>query len=396
MNSHVTTNTLVRKKGPWLAVVESEGSGGAASSVRAGTFPRPWIRPVGFQSATIVNKWLHKPPRHLATVLLTPELMSSNLDDTQQRTIVGIGEALFDCFDDRTVMGGAPLNATLIAYLIGRQFDLDATIVSRIGRDALGDRLVETLRERGLDGTYLQIDPEAPTGRVRVEMIDGEPHYEIIRNVAWDRLAWNDALATLAPRAAGITFGTLAQRSETSRETIQRFLAAASDAVRLFDVNLRQSFYDAEVLRRSCEQAHAVKLNSDELRVVAEQLSLADGNPVDSLRRQFDLRAVVLTHGARGTELITAEGSFRAAVPRFPAEPGADPVGAGDACGAACLVGLVLGWPPQRIVIAANRLGAYVASRRGATPTFDSQQVLETPESLGATEQLDASDDGPR
>lgn len=387
MISHVTTNALVRKKGP-------RASGGqiAATSRRFGVRHGAAVR--GPRAARSVSDPLpsstngHTPP-------LALEPLSSNLDDTQRRTIVGIGEALFDCFDDRTVMGGAPLNATLIAHLIGRQFGLDATIVSRIGRDPLGDRLVETLRSRGLDGAYLQIDPNAPTGRVRVEMVDGEPRYEIIRNVAWDSLAWNDALATLAPRAAGVTFGTLGQRSQTSRETIQRFLEAAHHAVRLFDVNLRQSFYDADVLRRSCELAHAIKLNSDELRVVAEQLSLGDGNPVESLRRQFDLRAVVLTHGARGTELITDEGSFRGAVPRFPAEPGADPVGAGDACGAACLVGFVLGWPPQRIVTAANRVGAYVASRRGATPAFDGQQVLETPAELGATEDFGASGDGP-
>lgn len=298
------------------------------------------------------------------------------MDDTQRRMIVGIGEALFDCFAGRTVLGGAPLNATLIAHSLGREFGLGAAIVSRIGRDSLGETLLETLRDRGLESGYVQVDPDAPTGRVLVEMIDGEPHYEIIRDVAWDQLAWNDELAALAPQAAGITFGTLAQRNRTSRGTIQRFLQEALHAVRLFDVNLRQSFYDADVLRRSCELAHAIKLNSEELHVVARQLSLPSDAAVDALRHQFGLRAVILTHGAQGTELITAEGSFRGPVPRFPPEEGADPVGAGDACGAACLVGLVLDWPPQRIVTAANRVGAYVASRRGATPKFDSEEVL--------------------
>lgn len=290
--------------------------------------------------------------------------------------VVGIGEALFDCFEDRTVMGGAPLNATLIAHCIGSEFGLGAAIVSRVGRDALGERLIQTLHERGLESGYLQIDPHAPTGRVRVQMVDGEPQYEIVQHVAWDQLAWNDAIAALAPQAAGVTFGTLAQRHATSRETIQRFLQSATGAIRLFDVNLRQSFYDADILRRSCELAHAIKLNTEELRIVADQLRLTADDPVDALRRQFDLRAVILTHGSQGTELLTADGSFRAPVPKFPPQEGADPVGAGDACGAACLVGLVLGWSPDRIVTAANRVGAYVASRRGATPTFNSQEIL--------------------
>ncbi len=279
-------------------------------------------------------------------------------------------------------MGGAPLNAALIAHALGPTFGLGAAMVSRVGRDELGDRLLETLRQRDFETRWIQRDDSAPTGRVLVEMADGEPHYEILENVAWDRLAWNEELAKLAPTVAGITFGTLAQRSEASGETIRQFLESATAAVRMFDVNLRQSFYSPDVLRRSCELADAVKLNGDELQVVAEQLEFGGANEptselVERFRQAFELRAVVLTHGSRGTELVTADGRYTAPVPRFPAEEGADPVGAGDACGAACLLGLVLDWPPQRIVTTANRTGAYIASRRGATPRIDAQAVME-------------------
>lgn len=306
------------------------------------------------------------------------------MDDPQQRIIIGIGEALFDCFEDRTVMGGAPLNAALIAHALGPQFGLGAAMISRVGRDELGERLLGTLRERDFNTAWIQRDDQAPTGRVLVELIDGEPRYEIIEDVAWDRLAWTEALARLAPAVAGITFGTLAQRSKTSGETVQRFLQTATQAVRMFDVNLRQSFYSADILRRSCELADAVKLNGEELRVVAELLGLPADDAeepelVERFRREFQLRAVVLTHGAKGTELVTADGRATAPVPRFAPQEGADPVGAGDACGAACLLGFVLDWPPERIVTVANRVGAYVASRQGATPTIDPQTVLNIP-----------------
>ena len=143
--------------------------------------------------------------------------------------------------------------------------------------------------------------------------------------------------------------------------------------MRLFDVNLRQHFYNREVIEQSCQLAHVIKLNNDELTTVCNLLDLPSDKQKSSARPQqlmkaYSLRAVILTHGSRGTELITTQGSFTGEVPQFPAEPGSDPVGAGDACGATCLLGLILGWDPQTIVDRANRVGAYVASRSGATP----------------------------
>lgn len=296
--------------------------------------------------------------------------------DGPKQLIVGIGEALFDCFDDHANLGGAPLNATLVAHSLGRDFQLSAQMVSRVGKDDLGKQIQQTLQSRDVDTSSIQSDDAAPTGRVNVEMVDGEPNYEIIQNVAWDNIEWNDLLASLAKQAAGITFGSLAQRSPTSRATIQRFLDQATGAVKLFDVNLRQDFYSAEILKTSCELANAVKLNKDELAVVTDSLKLDHSNPVKSLLESYNLRAVILTHGQKGTELIMPEGTCTAPVPSFPKEEGSDPVGAGDACGATCLLGLVLSWEPQNIVTAANRVGAYVASRRGATPEIDASELL--------------------
>lgn len=302
--------------------------------------------------------------------------MSASTIAPEKRTIVGLGEALFDCFEDHTNLGGAPLNATLVAHSLGQNLNLSGQMVSRIGYDDLGREILNTLEARRIDTSTIQIDKTSPTGRVNVEMRDGEPHYEIIQGVAWDNIQWDDTLENLAPQAAGVTFGTLAQRSSTSRETIQRFLQQATNGVKLFDVNLRQNYFSADVLQASCKLADAVKLNKDELAVVADHLQLDKTNPAKSLLESYNLHALILTHGQKGTELIMSDGTWTAPVPSFPKEPGSDPVGAGDACGATCLVGLVLGWSPEKIVKNANRVGAYVASRQGATPEIDAKQLL--------------------
>ena len=273
-------------------------------------------------------------------------------------------------------MGGAPLNAALVAHAVGQPFGLAGQMVSRVGTDELGDQIVAALQARDVDTSTIQRDDSLATGTVQVEMVDGEPNYEIVRHVAWDNLQWNTQLAELASHCAGITFGTLAQRSATSRQTIQQFLAAAQQAFKLFDVNLRGDFHDAEGIRQGCQLANAIKLNRDELDVIAKYLELPEDDQVDALRQQYDLQAVILTHGSRGTELITQQGRFRGEVPSFAPQPGSDPVGAGDACGATCLIGFVKQWPAEQIVARANRVGAYVASRQGATPQFDAAELL--------------------
>ena len=300
------------------------------------------------------------------------------------RPIVGIGEALFDCFADRTILGGAPLNAVLVAHALGESLGLRGQMVSRVGSDALGSELISSLQSRGLVTDSVQVDAAHATGTVQVTLVDGEPEYDIITDVAWDHIEWSDSLAELATQAVGVTFGTLAQRSHRSMQTIQKFLAEATNATRLFDVNLRGDDYTPEVLRSSCRLATAMKLNRGELEIVSEALGIPASLETDrvaadlaeTLRQEFELRAVILTHGKRGTQLITDAGAFTAEVPHFPAQPGSDPVGAGDACGATCLLGLVLDWEPQQIVQRANRVGAFVASQQGATPSLNPEQLL--------------------
>lgn len=274
------------------------------------------------------------------------------------KTIVGIGEALWDCFPDgRRLPGGAPFNFAVQADRLIRPFGGRAVPVTRIGDDAEGRELLAALP---VTHDAIEVDPVHPTGRVEVTLVGGEPCYEIARDAAWDFIE--------CPQfpCDAVCWGTLAQRSPISRSNIDRFVANTPDStLRLFDINLRQQFWDRGVIERGLELATAVKLNRDEMEIVAEMFGLADPR---GLLHRFHLKTVVLTRGAQGTMILTSDNEVSGDPVSFPSEEDADPVGAGDACAAAVTVGLVLGWPLERIVRAANQIGAWVASRKGALP----------------------------
>ena len=281
--------------------------------------------------------------------------------------VVGLGEALFDMLPGGPALGGAPLNAAVHTHQLLQSRGRGA-VVTRCGADELGRRLLGELRAWDLDAGGVQVDPVRATGRALVEMVAGDPHFEIVADAAWDALAFD---ADRAGRCAAVCFGTLGQRSEPARRAIRQFLDAAPQALRLFDVNLRQHYFDADTLRRSCERATIAKLNEKELPVVAPLLGIASGPAaamIAEVRRAYALRAVVLTRGARGTLLATSDGLVEGESVSYAPADHADAVGAGDACSAGVIVGFLLGWPANRIVSLANRVGAFVASQPGATP----------------------------
>ena len=277
--------------------------------------------------------------------------------------IVGLGEALYDLLPTGPALGGAPLNAAVQSHQLGNR----AVVASRIGGDALGQALLHDLTTRGMDTAFIQRDPAAPTGTVEVILRNGEPEYDIVRNVAWDRLAWDESLASLAKQCDAVCFGTLGQRFEPAHSTIRQF-AAASQSVRLFDLNLRQDFFSAELLETGCRAASIVKMNETELATAVSLLGLGQAEPIPALLKRFDLDLFVLTRGRDGTVLHTSNAVVTGQPAPFKPEPDADSVGAGDACSAAILHGAVRRWPLQKTADLANRLGAFVASRKGATP----------------------------
>ena len=215
--------------------------------------------------------------------------------------IVGLGEALYDVFPNRRVLGGAPLNVAFHAHQLLQSLGGEGVIVSRVGSDEAGRELLEEVSRWG-SNRFLQVDPDHPTGRVLVKHSGSEVQYEIVEEVAWDYLAWTPELSELSRSCDALAFGSLAQRASPSRETIQRFVREAIQAIRLFDANLRQSFYSPEILRESCQLASLVKCNHEELstmhRLCCATSPRSEQEQIRDLMEQFGLEAFVLTRGA--------------------------------------------------------------------------------------------------
>ena len=296
-------------------------------------------------------------------------------DGASGPVVIGLGEALFDCFEDRSLLGGAPVNFTVHAHQLLTRRGGRGVLVSRIGADPLGKNLLAEVEHRGIETGFLQTDPVHPTGRVDVLVSqDGQPTYRIAEEVAWDFLEFTESLKSLAPKCTAVCFGTLAQRSRVSRETIQRFLEEAVHATKLFDVNLRQNYYDEDLLRESFTAATAVKLNEEELTIVGDLLGTIDSGQrsqdqtAEQLMDEFQLEFLALTRGSEGTGLYQGGERAEGTPVRAEARPDADSVGAGDACCAGIMVGMLSKWPLQETADLANRLGAFVASQPGGTP----------------------------
>jgi len=287
--------------------------------------------------------------------------------------VVGVGEILWDILPSGKQLGGAPANFAFHARALGAR----SRVISRIGQDPLGVEILQRLQALGLPTAEIQIDPSAPTGTVSVELsADGQPRFTIHEDVAWDRLALEKAALTAVADADAVAFGTLAQRREPARGTIQALLAAVrSGAWRILDLNLRQHYFSRDVIETSLRLANIVKFNDSELPVLAELLGLRGSvrRQIEQLARQHAQRLVCLTRGAHGS-LLYCEGHWA----EDPGQPVAvrDTVGAGDAFTAALAMGVLAGKPLDAINRRANQVARYVCSCEGATP-----QLPEFPDS---------------
>lgn len=283
------------------------------------------------------------------------------------RTIVGIGEALFDIFPDSERLGGAPLNFAVHAHQLGNE----GVMITRIGQDRLGEQIVDELRRREMTLDHVQSDPDHATGTVVIDFdADREPVYQITPGAAWDHLQWDGDLDHLAVQADAVCFGTLAQRAAQARNNIIRFLEASSRGLRLLDVNLRESFYDRRIISRSLELADAVKLNQTELTRIGQLLSL--GEDPDAIAAamigRYKLDWLAVTAAEQGMAVHTPDGrKYTGQAHPATGEEG-DPVGAGDAAAAALVHGVIRRWPWDRIITFANAVGGHVASQPGACP----------------------------
>jgi len=304
---------------------------------------------------------------------------------------VGIGEVLYDVFEDGTeTLGGAPLNVAVHAHQLASQLRVGhGTIVSCINSDPRGYRILDALHRLGMSTRYVGKDSSHPTGFVSVFMKNGEPGYQIEDGSAWDYLTDRPALKDLAGQCHAVCFGSLAQRSAVSRDTIRTFLQNAPQAIRLYDVNLRQntltgeSGYSQEIIANSCQSATIIKANQAELSTVLELLGIARPaawtlsgirQSMEALLTRFPAQAIVVTRGAEGTIFLTRNGEYDLSTPIATGET-PHPVGAGDACSAGILFGTALGWDIHATMELANRMGADVAAHPSATPPLSDRTL---------------------
>jgi fructokinase len=284
-----------------------------------------------------------------------------------RKTVIGIGELLWDCFGDSKRPGGAPAN---VAFHAG-QLGADGIVCSRVGDDDLGTQLVSYIEQRGLSARYIQRDPQHPTGTVTVNATRPDhPEYIIHEDVAWDHMTFDDTWPELLANASAVCFGTLAQRSPASRRAITQALDHATGALLVYDVNLRSPFWNRELIESSLHRADVVKLNIHEVSVLARLLAPDADSPGrlgEFLVRNYEVRLICVTRGAQGCVLISPDETVDVAGRRVTV---ADAVGAGDAFTAALVWGLLRKWEPRAVAGFANEVGALVASRHGAMPAL--------------------------
>lgn len=279
-----------------------------------------------------------------------------------KKVIVGIGEILWDMLPSGKALGGAPANFAYHATRLGEE----GWAVSAIGPDALGREIMDIVTEKRLKNVISVTDK--PTGTVQVELdAKGVPTYTIMEGVAWDHIPFTPEMEALAQRADAVCFGSLVQRM-ASRESVLRFLRATRpEALKVFDTNLRQHYYSPEVLEESLKIADILKINDEEIRIVTDMFGLGGDDTAVSraLIDRYGLRLVILTKGAEGSEVITADDSLPQ--PAGDAEV-VDTVGAGDSFTAAFVVAYLRGDSLADAQRLASDTAAYVCSRKGAMP----------------------------
>lgn len=281
--------------------------------------------------------------------------------------VVGMGEALWDVLPEGKKIGGAPAN---FAYHVS-QFGLNSRVVSAVGDDKLGMEILDNFREKKLNA-MVEIVPY-PTGTVQVELdAEGVPCYDIKEGVAWDNIPYTPALEDLAKHTKAVCFGSLAQRSVVSRDTINRFIDAmpAEDTLKIFDINLRQGFYTKEILCNSFSKCNILKINDEELVTVSRMFGYPGIDLQDKcwiLLAKYNLKMLILTCGVNGSYVFTPGNVSFVETPRVEV---ADTVGAGDSFTAAFVSSILSGLSIGEAHKLAVETSAYICTQNGAMPVL--------------------------
>lgn len=287
----------------------------------------------------------------------------------QKPVVAGIGELLWDLLPTGKQMGGAPANFAFHAAQCG----CESHIISAVGDDADGSELLDRVEKQNLNPSLIQKN-RYPTGTVTVSLSQhGQPDYTIHEGVAWDNIAFDSALKNIAGKLNAVCFGSLAQRSSVSATTVQRLLSATNpDCLRVFDINLRQSYYSKEIIETSLQSTDILKLNNDELPVLSAFFKLS-GESEDQLNQlliRYNLKFVVYTLGAKGSIVLSRTAISRLDAPKIEVT---DTVGAGDAFTAIFITGLLRGVPFREAHQQAGKVAAYVCTQNGACPVLPFQ-----------------------
>ena len=267
--------------------------------------------------------------------------------------VMAFGEILWDIIDGVPHIGGAPFN--FAAHVA--QCGLTSSIVSAVGNDDLGRRAKEHVAALGVDGAFVSVHPSLPTGTVNVTLTNGIPSYEIVKPVAWDEIR---ADVALLPPPRAFYFGSLAQRSSVSSETLARLLEAFSPSLVFFDVNLRQKFWSKKLIEECLGRTDILKVNDEERAT----LGLSAERLFASYPR---LKTFIETRGAEGCAVWSREGEAFTS-PAIPDGPVVDTVGAGDSFSAAFLAAVLDGKDLRTAAEEGNRRAGKVAARSGAIP----------------------------
>lgn len=287
--------------------------------------------------------------------------------EAQGAAILLFGEILADVFPDRAVLGGAPFNVA--RHLAA--FGLRPLMISRLGDDALGAQVLGSMESRGMDISGVQIDPELPTGRVQVHIENAGHRFEILPRQAYDFIDPARATVTAEAAAPQLTyFGTLSQRHDVSREALAQVLQNTT-APRFLDINLREPWYDEDMVRLSLQNANIVKLNDEELQTLADMFKAGPGLAQaqgTQLKRMFDIKRLIVTCGKDGAWQLDGNNELSIASPGKESLHIVDTVGAGDAFSAACILGMLLCWPEATSLKRADEFAAAICEIRGAVP----------------------------
>lgn len=286
-----------------------------------------------------------------------------------ENKIVGLGEALWDVLPEGKKLGGAPAN---FAYHAG-QFGLDTLAISAVGEDQLGDETLSAFEEKGLK--YIMPRVPFPTGTVQVELdAQGVPAYEIREGVAWDNIPFTPEMEKVARSCKAVCWGSLAQRHEVSRNTIHRFLdATPPTCLKIFDINLRQTFYDEEVIRASLKRCNILKINDEELVTIGRLFGypgLDMSNKCWLILGKYNLDMLVLTCGVNGSYVFKPGAMTFIETPKVDV---ADTVGAGDSFTASFCAAILKGLSVSDAHQLAVETSAYVCTCNGAMPRIPAE-----------------------